>query len=194
MIFSYGNSKIFLKILNPRWFLSQTRWSLPIGYFISFRFMRDFQESMKTPLIPIEIYFKKAKSIIFLVTFLKIAGFHWYFFKHFDKVARRGIRLWAPINGRMNFSKYFSKLSRKNSSTFFEVLEKPAHFSLKTFKKSKNVPWNCNFLPDFMDIFCKLLRDPRLGPRCPLLLDAAYKRTPVGHRFPLKEFILAQLH
>ena len=51
--FSYVNWKVFAEILNPHWFVAQTRKILPLGFLNSCRFIRAFQEAMKGTLLPI---------------------------------------------------------------------------------------------------------------------------------------------
>ena len=49
--FWYVNYKIFSKISRINWFFAQTRKNLSLGFVISFRFITDFQNSIKIALI-----------------------------------------------------------------------------------------------------------------------------------------------
>ena len=59
--FLYVNFKISSKITNLNWFFAQTRKILTQGFFVSFRFIRNFQNSNKVAIIFIKISIIQSK-------------------------------------------------------------------------------------------------------------------------------------
>ena len=127
MRFLYVNFKIFSKISNLNWFFAQTRKILSLGFLISFRIIKNFQNSVKLPLIFIKISVFKSKFAKNSGKFSKSSGFHWFFYWFFNIFASfAGLHPRSPY--KSIFPKFFLTFSR---------IHKIAKFP-KKFSKNKN--------------------------------------------------------
>ena len=104
--FVYVNFKIFSKISNLKWSFAKTRKTLPLGFLISFRIIKDFQNSIKLALICIKISFFKSKFAINSWKFSTFCRFHLFHFNH------------ESISTKITISRQVSEMGQKwNLST-----------------------------------------------------------------------------
>ena len=73
--FLHVNYKIFSEISNLNWFFAQTRKNLSLGFLISFKIIKAFQNSIKIALIFIKISFLNQNSLKFHEKFHNFAVF-----------------------------------------------------------------------------------------------------------------------
>ena len=77
--FLYINFKIFSTNFNSHWFIAQTLKDLALGFLISFRIIKDFQNSIKFALMfLLKLAYSSQNSLKMHENFRNFAGFHWF--------------------------------------------------------------------------------------------------------------------
>ena len=131
------NFKIFSKISNLNWFFAQTRKILSLGFLISFKIIKSFQNSIKTALIFIKISFFKSKFAKISWQVSKFCRFPLIFRLIFliFSLASGGSASEPPTNPYFQNFRKFSLNFREHFDYFLINFQKIAKFTCKFFKK-----------------------------------------------------------